>query len=397
MFLRSTSRFKDGKKHYYWSIVENRRCRADCVVQQTVLYLGEINDSQREQWIRAIEVFDEETGTLEQLKLFAAERGLAAAAPDRVEVRLKDFELHRPRQCGVCWLFSELWKQLQLDEFWRLRLGCSREGTDWEHVLQTLVCYRLLDPGSEWRLHRVWFEHSAMGDLLGEDFSIAAKDTLYRCLDALVEHKAELFEFLHQRWAALFGVKFDILLYDLTSTYFESDPPFAEGDKRRFGHSRDKRSDCVQGVIALIITREGLPLTYEVLSGNPADKTTLRAFVKKIENQYGKADRVWLMDRGVPTEEVLAEMRSSDPPIHYLVGTPKGRLTRLEKALVDKPWHSARPGGKWKLLAQESELYVLAESRDRIAKERSMRRRQLKWLWARLKQLSAMTIRREDL
>jgi hypothetical protein len=166
MFLRSTTRLKDGKKHYYWSIVENRRCRADRVVQQTVLYLGEINDSQREQWIRAIEVFDEERGAVEQLKLFAAERPLPAAAPDRVQVRLKDFELHRPRQWGGCWLFSELWKQLQLDEFWRVRLGLSREGTDWEHVLQTLVCDRLLDPGSEWRLHRVWFEQSAMSDLL---------------------------------------------------------------------------------------------------------------------------------------------------------------------------------------------------------------------------------------
>ena len=232
MFLRSTTRLKDGKKHYYWSIVENRRCRADRVVQQTVLYLGEINDSQREQWIRAIEVLDEERGEVEQLKLFAAERPLPAAAPDRVQVRLKDFELHRPRQWGGCWLFSELWKQLQLDEFWRVRLGLSREGTDWEHVLQTLVCYRLLDPGSEWRLHRVWFEQSAMGDLLAEDFWIAAKDTLYRCLDSLVRHKEDLFEFLHQRWAALFGVKFDVLLYDLTSTYFESDPPFPEGDKR---------------------------------------------------------------------------------------------------------------------------------------------------------------------
>jgi len=200
MFLRSTTRLKDGKKHYYWSIVENRRCRADRVVQQTVLYLGEINDSQREQWIRAIEVFDEDAGAMEQLKLFAAERRLLAAASDRVEVRLKDFELHRPRQWGGCWLFSELWKELQLDEFWRVRLGCSREGTDWEHVLQTLVCYRLLDPGSEWRLHRVWFEQSAMGDLLGEDFSIAAKDTLYRCLDFLLQYRAELFEFLHQRW-----------------------------------------------------------------------------------------------------------------------------------------------------------------------------------------------------
>jgi len=390
MFLRSTSRFKDGKKHYYWSIVENRRCRADRVVQQTVLYLGEINDSQREQWIRAIEVFDEERGALEQLKLFAAERRLQRAASDRVEVRLKDFELHRPRQWGGCWLFSELWKQLQLDEFWRVRLGCSREGTDWEHVLQTLVCYRLLDPGSEWRLHRVWFEHSAMGDLLGEDFSIAAKDTLYRCLDSLIEYKAELFEFLNQRWAALFGVKFDVLLYDLTSTYFESDPPFPEGDKRRFGHSRDKRSDCVQVVIALIITPEGLPLTYEVLSGNTADKTTLRAFVKKIENQYGKADRVWLMDRGVPTEEVLAEMRASDPPIHYLVGTPKGRLTKLEAELLPLEWQKAKEGVDVKLLPREGELYVLARSNDRVAKERAMRRRQLKKLWARLKELQQM-------
>ena len=181
---------------------------ADRVVQQTVLYLGEINDSQREQWIRAIEVFDEDAGAMDQLKLFAAERRLLTTAPDRVQVRLKDFESHRPRQWGGCWLFSELWKQLQLDEFWRVRLGCSREGTDWEHVLQTLVCYRLLDPGSEWRLHRVWFEHSAMGDLLAEDFSIVAKDTLYRCLDSLLEYKAELFEFLHQRWAALFGAKF---------------------------------------------------------------------------------------------------------------------------------------------------------------------------------------------
>jgi len=190
MFLRSTRRWKDGKEHTYWSIVENRRCRGERIVQQTVLYLGEINDSQRAQWIRAIEVFDEDRGALEQMKLFAAERPLPEAAPDGVQVRLRDFELHRPRQWGACWLFTLLWKELGLEEFWRPRLGCSREGTDWEHVLQTLCSYRLLDPGSEWRLHRVWFDHSAMGDLLGEDFSIAAKDTLYRCLDRLLEHKA---------------------------------------------------------------------------------------------------------------------------------------------------------------------------------------------------------------
>jgi transposase len=150
-----------------------------------------------------------------------------------------------------------------------------------------------------------------------------------------------------------------VLLYDLTSTYFEADPPFPEGDKRRFGYSRDHRPDCVQIIIALVVTPEGLPLSYEVLPGNTADKTTLRGFLERIERQYGKARRVWLMDRGVPTEEVLAEMRAADPPVHYLVGTPKGRLTRLEKHLIAQPWQEARPGVQVKLLAQEGELYVL--------------------------------------
>src|SRR6516165_1930146 len=169
------------------------------------------------------------------------------------------------------------------------------------------------------------------------------------------------------------------------------------GDKRRFGYSRDHRPDCVQIIIALVVTPEGLPLVYEVLPGNTADKTTLREFVERIERQYGKARRVWLMDRGVPTEEVLAEMRAADPPMHYLVGTPKGRLTRLEKHLIAQPWQEARPGVQVKLLAQEGELYVLAQSRDRVAKERAMRRRQLKRLWARLKQLSTMRLTREEL
>jgi len=206
-----------------------------------------------------------------------------------------------------------------------------------------------------------------------------------------------MFDHLVGRWRDLFNASFEVLLYDLTSTYFESDPPQDQNDKRRFGYSRDKRSDCVQVVIALIVTPQGFPLAYEVLAGNTLDKTTLREFLQKIETQYGKAERIWLMDRGIPTEEVLEEMRHSDPPVKCVVGTPRGRLTRLEKQLVEKPWHSARPGVKVKLLAQQGELYVLAESHDRIAKERSMRRRRLKWLWARLKQLSAMTLTREDL
>src|SRR6184192_1628126 len=188
--------------------------------------------------------------------------------------------------------------------------------------------------------------------------SLAAKDNLYRCLDRLLEHRAELFKHLQARWRDEFGAKFDVLLYELTSTYFESDPPFPEGDKRRFGYSRDKRPDCVQVVIALIITPEGFPLAYEVLPGNTSDKTTLRDFLRKIEAQYGKAERIWLMDRGIPTEEVLAEMRSSDPPIFYLVGTPRGRLSKLEEDLLERPWQSVRPGVEVKVLAQENELYI---------------------------------------
>jgi transposase len=199
------------------------------------------------------------------------------------------------------------------------------------------------------------------------------------------------------RWRNLFNVTFDVLLYDLTSTYFESDPPFDENDKRRFGYSRDRRSDCVQVVIALVVTPEGLPLAYEVMAGNTQDKATLRDFLARIERQYGKAQRIWVMDRGIPTEEVLQEMRACDPPVQYLVGTPKGRLTHYETQLLDRPWHEARPGVQVKLLPQDSELYVLAESADRVSKERAIRRRKLKWLWARLKEISGMQLTREEL
>jgi len=236
-----------------------------------------------------------------------------------------------------------------------------------------------------------------MADLLGGDFGLAEIHKLYECLDLLVAHKTALFDHLTSRWKDLFNAKFEVLLYDLTSTYFESDPPFPEEDKRQFGYSRDKRSDCVQVVIALIVTPEGFPLAYEVLSGHTADKTTLRQFLKKIETQYGKAERIWVMDRGIPTEEVLTEMRASDPPVRYLVGTPKGRLSQLEHKLTELPWHQARAGVAVKLLPQEGELYVLAESQDRISKERAMRRRQLKWLWKRLGQLKEMDLKRDAL
>ena len=397
MFLRSNRRFKDGKEHRYWNIVENRRCANGKVVQRQLLYLGEIGDGQHDDWSRAIEAFDEDAQRHTQLRLFSADRGLPGRAEGYgVQVRLDAMELHRPRQWGACWLSCELYEQLGLDQFWARRMPPSREGTNWCDILQTLVCYRLIDPGSEWRLHRQWFEQSAMADLLGADFMLAEKNALYRCLDKLLPHKQALFSHLRQRWVDLFGAKFEVLLYDLTSTYFESSPPDDDNDKRRFGHSRDKRSDCVQVVIALIVTPDGFPLAYEVLPGNTADNTTLRGFLHKIETQYGKAERIWVMDRGIPTDAVLAEMRQANPPVSYLVGTPKGRLSKLEKALLDKPWQTVREGVDVKLLAQDQETYVLTQSRARIHKERAMRQRKLKWLWSRLKQIASMKLTRKE-
>src|SRR5580700_9553246 len=399
MFLRRTERRKNGKTHHYWNVVENKRLDDGRVVQRHVLYLGEINSSQAAAWRKAIEVFDEDAGRARTLALFPEDRGeIIADDKSVVQLRLSEMRLHRPRQWGACWLAGQLWQELQLDRFWAERLRPSRKATHWDQVLQVLATYRLIAPGSEWQLHREWFGNSAMADLLGADFGLVQTHKLYACHDLLLEHKDALFSHLVGRWRDLFNADFDVLLYDLTSTYFEvnaADLP--EGDKRRHGYSRDKRPDCPQVVIALVVTPQGLPLAYEILPGNTADSKTLRAFLARIETQYGKARRVWVMDRGVPTEAVLAEMRACDPPVQYLVGTPKGRLNRLEKHLIEKPWRKAREGVEVKLLAQDDELYVFAQSADRVAKERAMRRRQLKWLWARLGKLAAMKTTREEM
>jgi hypothetical protein len=258
--------------------------------------------------------------------------------------------VQRPRQWGACWLAWHLWTELGLDTFWAAHLPASRKGTRWDWILGALSIYRLLDPGSEWRLHRDWYQRSALPDLLGAGGELVEIHKLYRCLDQVLPHKRALFAHLTARWRDLFNCAYDILLYDLTSTYFESDPPDEPTDKRRFGYSRDKRNDCVQLIIALIITPEGFPLAYEVLAGNTSDNRTLRLFLRQIERRYGKAERIWLMDRGIPTEATLAQMRASTPPVRYLVGTPKGRLTKLEAALLTQPWQQVRNGISVKLL-----------------------------------------------
>ena len=393
MFVRCKMRRKDGKEHRYWSVVENVRVRGGRVVQRQVLYLGEINDSQRAAWCRSIAVLDETAGA-RQLALFPADRAAPVLDCEVVQIRVTDVQVRDPRQWGACWLALTVWDRLELDRFWGPRLPPSRKGTRWLDVLKVQVCYRLIDPGSDWRLHRHWYHHSALRDLLGTD-RVIPSDTLYRCLDKLVAHKRAFFSFLRARWTTLFDARFDVLLYDLTSTYFESDPPF--DGKRRFGYSRDKRSDCVQVVIALIVTPDGFPLAYEVMPGNTTDQTTLAGFLEQIEQQYGRSQRVWIMDRGIPTEATLAAMRAGDAPVRYLVGTPKGRLTRLEQAFLAQPWQAVRPSVTVKLLAEEGELYILVRSDQRRLKERGMRRRRLKTLWQRLGELQQQTNTRDQL
>ena len=380
MFLRSHKRIKDGKQHRYFSIEESRRVGGGKSVQRRVLYLGEINDSQQAAWRKSLEVFDEADHRYTTLSLFPEDREIPRDAVDSLQVKLSEMQLRRPRAFGNCWLGCELWRHLRLDEFWRRKLPLGREAVRWAQVVELLAVNRLIDPGSEFRLHRQWFERSAMDELLGADFAVAAKDRLYRCLDRLLEHRQELFTHLRQRWQDLFDARFDLLLYDLTSTYVEGEAE--QIPKARRGYSRDKRFDCKQVVIALVVTPQGFPLAYEVMAGNTSDRNSLRGFLEKIEARYGKARRVWMMDRGIPSEELLAEMRAPEREMFYLVGTPRGKIRQYEKQWLALPWSKVRDSVEVKLFADGSEMYVLAKSEGRRAKETAIRRRKLaRLLW----------------
>jgi transposase len=395
MFLRSTSRKKDGKEHRYFSIVESHRLGSGKMAQRTVLYLGEVNDQQAAAWRKSLEVFDEDQQSSRTLSLFPEDREIPQDAADGLQVKLSGLELRRARAFGNCWLACELWRQLSLDGFWQQRLPDGREAVSWEKVLQLLVVNRWIDPGSEWRVHRQWFLDSAMDELLGVDFAVAEKDRLYRCLDRILEHKQELFVWLQQKWADLFHADFEVLLYDLTSTYFEGE--MEENPKAKHGYSRDGRPDCLQVVIALVITPDGFPLAYEVMDGNTSDRSTLRRFLDQIENTYGQAKRMWIMDRGIPSEAILAEMRNPARPMSYLVGTGKGKIKQYEKKWLDLPWHKVRDAVEVKLFEQDDELYVLAKSEGRQRKEIAMRRKRLARLLRKLRAMRRSLPSRDQL
>lgn len=383
MFLRGTNRRKDGKDHRYFSVVENRRVSSGKTAQRTVLYLGEINDRQELAWRKTLDVFDEHEQRHRTLSLFPEDREIPSDALDGVQVKLSGLELRRPRAFGNCWLACQVWRELGLEEFWQQRLPTGRETVSWEKVLRLLVVNRWIEPGSEWRVHRRWFLDSAMDELLGVDFAVAEKDRLYRCLDRVLAHKQDLFVWLRQQWADLFHADFEVLLYDLTSTYFEGE--MADNPKAKRGYSRDGRPGCVQLVIALVMTTDGFPLAYEVMDGNTSDRTTLRGFLDRIEATYGKAKRLWVMDRGIPTEAILAEMRDPARQVSYLVGTPKSTITRYERQWLDLPWQKVRDSVDVKLFEDQGELYVLAKSTGRQAKETAIRRKRLVRLLRKLR------------
>ena len=363
MYLKRRVRHKDGKDHVYYSLCESLRIHSGRIIQRQVLHLGELNTTQIESWQRTLEVIDsDDSGKRLQRRLFSDREGAAPPDDDVIEIKLSSLRVREPRRFGDCWAGCRLWQELGLDAFWQQRLDDQRGDVPWAKVLELLAVNRLLDPRSELFVHEKWYPQTAMDVLLDCDFAVAQKDRLYRCLDRIVEHKADLEQHLAAKWRDLFGANFDIILYDLTSTYFEGNAQAVEKAKR--GYSRDHRPDCKQLVIALVVTAEGFPLTYEIFDGNKIDSTTLKDIVEAVETKHGKARRVWVFDRGITTEANLAWLRERGAC--YLVGTPKPQLNAFEQHLTEQDWQKASNEVEVKLCPNDNDLYVLARSQGRV-------------------------------
>jgi len=376
MYLKAHERFKDGKRHVYYSLTESLRVSRKRVVQRTVLHLGELNTTQVERWQRTIEAVHED-GQRRQMRLFTDREGqVPVAAEDVAEVILSSLVVRRPRRFGDCWIGCKLWEELGLRAFWDDVLSEQRAEVPWAKVVELLVVNRLCDPRSELFIHEKWFPQSAMDLLLDCDAAVAQKDRLYRALDRILAHKDALERHLAQKWRDLFGASFDVLLYDLTSTYFEGDAE--EVEKAARGYSRDHRPDCAQLVIAIVVTPEGFPLSYEVFEGNRADVTTLEAMLDQVEAKHGRARRIWVFDRGIVSEANLRTLRERGG--QYVVCTPRHQLEAQEQQWLEGTWQQINPSVQVQLVEQEQETYVLARSVERANKEQAMRWRQIRGL-----------------
>jgi transposase len=374
MYLKTHKRKKNGKVNKYYSIVEKRKVTNGFYIQKTVLYLGEISGSQMKSWNKSIRVLNEQNEPVHKTLFALHDDDDICKDIDAIPLKLSGMKLEKPRAFGDCWLGCEIWDRLDLDTFFSRRIDTAKSPVAYSKVLKLLTVNRLIKPGSEFYVHHHWFDQTAMDFLLDCDFQVAEKNRLYRCLDRILPCKDELCQHLKKQWETMFKLDYDVLLYDLTSTYFEG--LCKSNPKAKFGHSKDRRSDCRQVLVALVVTPEGFPINYEVLAGNTAEKTTLIDLMAKIEKMYGKARRVWLMDRGIPTEQSLAVMRKSG--IDYLVGTPRKLLDEFQSELIDKDWQQINESVCVKYLEKEGECYVLALSKSRMAKERAIRKRKLR-------------------
>jgi transposase len=371
MFLRPNHRDKDGKDHTYWSLVETVRT-PDGPRQKTLCYLGELNSSAQARWLRTIEVFNEQ-GEAQQLKLFPSDVEPPPDDPQVTRVLLSKVRLERTRQFGACYLGLELWKRLELDSFFEHAMDHELADVSWSRVASLLAINRLCAPGSELAIEQRWYPSTALDDLLGIEEGKINDTRLYRCLDRILPHKTKLERHLKDRYGALFGAEFDVLLYDLTSTYVEG---AAENNlMMRRGYSRDHRPDCEQMVIALIVNSEGFPFSYETFNGNRADVSTMETILRMVERKYGKARRIWVFDRGIVSEENLAAIRKRDG--QYLVGTPRSQMKQFEAELLKEDWTRVRPEVEVKKVAipQGEETYILCRTAGRKEKEKAIRNR----------------------
>ena len=371
MFLRPNRRTKDGKDHSYWSLVETVRM-PDGPRQRTLCYLGELNSSAQARWLKTIEVFNEQ-GEAQQLKLFPSQVEPPPDDPQVARVLLNKVRLERTRQFGSCWLGLQLWKRLQLDQFFEGAVDEQEADVPWSRVAAVLAINRLCAPGSELAIEERWYPSTALDDLLGIEEGKINDTRLYRCLDRILPHKTKLERHLKQRYGELFGAEFDVLLYDLTSTYVEG--VAEKNPMMRRGYSRDHRPDCEQMVIALIVNSEGFPFSYETFDGNRADVSTMETILRMVERKYGKARRIWVLDRGIVSEENLRAIRTRGG--QYLVGTPRRQMKQFEEELLKDDWTQVRPDVEVKKVAipQGEETYILCRTAARQEKEKAIRNR----------------------
>ena len=371
MFLRPNHRGKDGKEHTYWSLVETVRT-PDGPRQKTLCYLGELNSSAEARWLRTVEVFNEQ-GEVQQLKLFPSQVEAPPDDPQVARVLLNKVRLERTRQFGACYLGLDLWKRLELDRFFEQTLDDDPADVPWSRVAALLTINRLCAPGSELAVEQRWYPSTALDDLLAIEEGKINDTRLYRCLDRILPQKTKLERHLKDRYGALFGAEFEVLLYDLTSTYVEG--AAEKNPMMRRGYSRDHRPDCEQMVIALIVNSEGFPFSYETFNGNRADVSTMETILRMVERKYGQARRVWVFDRGIVSEENLKAIRKREG--QYLVGTPRSQMKQFEAELLKEDWTRVRPEVEVKKVAIPGgeETYILCRTTGRKEKEKAIRGR----------------------